>query len=200
MRLILLVLLSLLSLLLPPAALAAPSYSATFLPSNFQAFAIDAEGRIAGHGTDPNGNALAFVWSAGSIAFLPAPGPAPGGSSLVANALENGVAAGAWQSGGATRGFVYAGGAAQDVGTLYGGDTVVWGVNAAGQAVGESLDPAGNSRAFLYSGGAITTSAPWAARTRRRATSTTPALSSAAPSRGRHFPTTARMPSCIGTA
>ncbi|MGB9109580.1 MAG: PEP-CTERM sorting domain-containing protein, partial [Telluria sp.] len=40
-------------------------------------------------------------------------------------------------------------------GTLYGGDTVAWGVNAAGQAVGESLDAAGNSRAFLYGGGGI---------------------------------------------
>jgi probable HAF family extracellular repeat protein len=155
MPLILLVL-SLLSLLLSPAALAAPTYSATFLPANFQALAIDAEGRIAGRGTDSDGNALAFIWSAGSIAFLPAPGPASGGSTLVANALENGVAAGAWQSGGAMRGFVYANGTAQDVGTLYGGDTVAWGVNAAGQAVGESLDAAGDSRAFLYSGGAIT--------------------------------------------
>jgi probable HAF family extracellular repeat protein len=149
-----LILLVLLSLLLSPAALAAPTYSATFLPANFQAFAIDDAGRIAGGGTDQNGNTLAFIWSAGNIAFLPAPDP--GGSTLVANAIENGVAAGILQSGGAMRGFIYANGTAQDTGTLYGGDTVAWGVNAAGQAVGESLDPAGNSRAFLYSGGAIT--------------------------------------------
>lgn len=151
MRLMMLALL----LLCCPAALAQGSYSATFLPANFQAFAIDDAGRVAGRGTDPNGNAVAFVWTAGSLAFQPAPAQLPEGQTLVANAIDSGVAAGAWLSGGMTRGFVAIGGASQDTGTLYGGDTVAWGVNAAGQAVGESLDADGNSRAFLYSGGGI---------------------------------------------
>jgi probable HAF family extracellular repeat protein len=153
-----LLLLALLLFLLPSAAPAQTAFSATFLPANFQAFAIDDAGRIAGRGMTPEGDARAFIWSAGSVAFLPA--PAPGGQALVANAIGGGtggpVAAGAWLLGGASRGFVAIGGASQDVGTLYGGDTVAWGVNAAGQAVGESLDAAGNSRAFLYSGGGIT--------------------------------------------
>jgi probable HAF family extracellular repeat protein len=153
MRLMMLALLMLLSMLLPSSALAQGAYSATFLPANFQAFAIDDAGRVAGRGTDPNGNALAFVWSAGSLAFLPA--PTADGQTLVANAIDGGVAAGAWLSGGSMRGFVTAGSTRQDTGTLYGGDTVAWGVNAAGQAVGESLDADGNSRAFLYSGGSI---------------------------------------------
>jgi probable HAF family extracellular repeat protein len=148
-----LILLALLLLLFAPSAPAQTTYAATFLPSNFQAFAIDDAGRIAGRGMTPEGDVRAFVWSAGSVAFLPA--PAPGGPSLVANAIDGGVAAGAWQLGGAMRGFVVAGGTAQDTGTLYGGDTVAWGVNAAGQAVGESLDSAGNSRAFLYDAGTI---------------------------------------------
>jgi probable HAF family extracellular repeat protein len=148
-----LLLLALLLFLLPSAAPAQTAFSATFLPANFQAFAIDDAGRVAGRGTDPNGNALAFVWSAGNLSFLPA--PAPDGQSLVANAIDGGGAAGAWLSGGSMRGFVSIGGASQDIGTLYGGDTVAWGVNAAGQAVGESLDANGNSRAFLYSGGGI---------------------------------------------
>jgi probable HAF family extracellular repeat protein len=151
MRLMMLALL----LLFCPAALAQGSYGATFLPANFQAFAIDDTGRVAGRGTDPNGNAVAFVWSAGSLAFQPAPALPPEGQTLVANAIDSGVAAGAWLSGGMMRGFVAIGGASQDTGTLYGGDTVAWGVNAAGQAVGESLDADGNSRAFLYSGGGI---------------------------------------------
>jgi len=153
MRSMLLALLLLISALLPHSVLAQSSYATTFLPANFQAFAIDDASRVAGRGTDPNGNALAFVWSAGNLTFLPA--PTADGQSLVANALDSGVAAGAWLSGGSMRGFVYANGASQDTGTLYGGDTVAWGVNAAGQAVGESLDADGNSRAFLYSGGGI---------------------------------------------
>jgi probable HAF family extracellular repeat protein len=153
MRLMMLALLLLFSALLPRSALAQPAYSATFLPANFQAFAIDDAGRVAGRGTDPNGNALAFVWSAGSLSFLPA--PTPDGQTLVANAIDGGVAAGAWLSGGSMRGFVSIDGVSQDTGTLYGGDTVAWGVNAAGQAVGESLAANGDSRAFLYSGGGI---------------------------------------------
>lgn len=153
MRSMLPALLLLISALLPRSVLAQASYATTFLPANFQAFAIDEAGRVAGRGTDPNGNALAFVWTAGNIAFLPA--PAADGQTLVANALGSGAAAGAWLSGGSMRGFVYVNGASQDTGTLYGGDTVAWGVNAAGQAVGESLDADGNSRAFLYSGAGI---------------------------------------------
>ena len=146
-------LLVLLLLLLPLAARAEPMFGATFLPTNFQALAIDEAGRVAGRGMTPEGDAAAFVWTAASLGFLPP--PAPAGNTVVANAIENGVAAGAWTLGGGTRGFVYSGGTSQDTGTLYGGDTVAWGVNAAGQAVGESLDPAGNPRAFLYSGGGI---------------------------------------------
>ena len=149
-----LLLLALLLLLFPCAAPAEPMFDATFLPANFQALAIDDAGRVAGRGPTPEGDTRAFVWSAGAVAFLPA--PAPGGSTQVANAIEGGVAAGAWVLAGGTRGFVDNGGTSQDTGTLYGGDTVAWGVNAAGQAVGESLDPAGNPRAFLYSGGGIT--------------------------------------------
>lgn len=141
-------------LLFPLAATAAPTFGATFLPANFQALAIDEAGRVAGRGMTPEGELSAFAWNAGNLTFLPA--PTPGGGTQVANALEGGVAAGAWILGGGTRGFVYSGGASQDTGTLYGGDTVAWGVNASGQAVGESLDATGNPRAFLYSGGGIT--------------------------------------------
>jgi probable HAF family extracellular repeat protein len=148
-----LLLLALLLLLFSSAAPAEPMFGATFLPANFQALAIDEAGRVAGRGTTPEGDVRAFVWTAGSLAFLPA--PTPGGGTQVANALEGGVAAGAWVLGSSTRGFVTSGGVSQDTGTLYGGDTVAWGVNASGQAVGESLAPSGDSRAFLYSGGGI---------------------------------------------
>lgn len=149
MRLMMLVLF----MLCCPAAQAQGSYGATFLPANFQALAIDDAGRVAGRGTVSNGNVAAFVWTAGSVTFLPA--PTAGGQTFSANAIDGGVAAGDWQLGASTRGFVAIGGITQDIGTLYGGDTVAWGVNAAGQAVGASMDADGNNRAFLYSGGGI---------------------------------------------
>lgn len=135
-----------------PAVLADPLYSATFLPENFTAYGIGNDGSIVGGGTNADFQGRAFVWKDGAVAFL----PTLGGPSAYATATNDGEVIGASQSGDFTRGFVYRGGDIQGIGTLYGGDSIAYGINASGQVVGESTDASGNSRAFLYSGGTLT--------------------------------------------
>jgi probable HAF family extracellular repeat protein len=135
-----------------PAALADPLYSATFLPSNFTAYGIGNDGSVVGSGTNADGLGRAFVWQDGTTSFL----PTLGGPSAYATATAGGTVIGASLSGDVTRGFVYRDGAIQSVGTLYGGDSVAYGINAGGQVVGDSTDASGNSRAFLYNGGTLT--------------------------------------------
>ncbi|WP_082548133.1 DUF3466 family protein [Massilia sp. Root335] len=139
-------------ILAAPAALADPLYSATFLPSNFTAYGIGNDGSVVGSGANADGVGRAFVWQDGATTFL----PTLGGPSAYATATDNGAVIGASLSGDVTRGFVYRNGDIQGIGTLYGGDSVAYGINAAGQVVGDSTDTSGNSRAFLYSGGTLT--------------------------------------------
>lgn len=136
-----------------PAVLADPLYSATFLPANFTAYGIGADGSVVGSGTNADFLGRAFVWKDGATTFL----PTLGGPSAYATAINGATVIGASMSGDVTRGFVYRGGDdIRSVGTLYGGDSIAYGINAAGQVVGESTDASGNSRAFLYSGGMLT--------------------------------------------
>ncbi|WP_075794007.1 HAF repeat/PEP-CTERM domain-containing protein [Massilia putida] len=135
-----------------PAVLAEPLYSATFLPANFTAYGIGNDGSVVGSGTNADGQGRAFVWQAGTTTFL----PTLGGPSAYATATNNGVVVGASQSGDVTRGFIYRNGSIQGIGTLNGGDSVAYGINASGRVVGDSTDASGNTRAFLYSGGTLT--------------------------------------------
>jgi probable HAF family extracellular repeat protein len=112
-------------------AWAGPLYTATFLPENFLASGIDNDGSIVGMGLDAAFQERAFVWRAGTTTFL----PTPGASIAYANAIRNGTVVGAAQVGGVTRGFVWRDGAMQSIGTLYGGDSVAYGINAGGQVV-----------------------------------------------------------------
>lgn len=135
-----------------PAVLADPLYSATFLPANFTAYGIGNDGSVVGSGANADGLGRAFVWKDGTTTFL----PTLGGPSAYATAIDGGIVVGASLSGDFTRGFVYRDGGIQGIGTLYGGESIAYGVNANGQVVGESTDASGNSRAFLYSGGTLT--------------------------------------------
>ncbi|SDE24860.1 PEP-CTERM protein-sorting domain-containing protein [Massilia sp. PDC64] len=135
-----------------PAVLADPLYTATFLPDNFTAYGIGNDGSVVGSGLDPDSQLRAFVWRDGTTTFL----PTLGGPSAWASATNGGFVVGASMSGDATRGFIYRNGEIRSVGTLYGGDSIAYGVNAAGQVVGDSTDASGNTRAFLYSGGTLT--------------------------------------------
>jgi probable HAF family extracellular repeat protein len=135
-----------------PAALADPLYSATFLPADFTAYGIGNDGSVVGSGINADFLGRAFVWKDGTTTFL----PTLGGPSAYATATAGGVVVGASQSGDFTRGFIYRDGDIQRIGTLYGGDSYAYGINASGQVVGASTDAAGNSRAFLYSGGTLT--------------------------------------------
>jgi probable HAF family extracellular repeat protein len=136
-----------------PAALADPLYSATFLPENFTAYGIGNDGSVVGSGTNADFQGRAFLWKDGTTTFL----PTLGGPSAYATAINGGTVIGASMSGDFTRGFIYRGDDdIRSVGTLYGGDSIAYGINAGGQVVGESTDASGNSRAFLYSGGTLT--------------------------------------------
>ena len=53
-------------------------------------------------------------------------------------------------------GFLYRGGTRTDLGTLGGGTSAAYGINAAGQVVGESATSGPGTHAFLYSGGTMT--------------------------------------------
>lgn len=136
-----------------PAVLADPLYSATFLPANFTAYGIGNDGSVVGSGTNADFQGRAFVWKDGTTTFL----PTLGGPSAYATAINGGTVIGASLSGDFTRGFVYRGDDdIRSVGTLYGGDSIAYGINARGQVVGDSTDASGNDRAFLYSGGTLT--------------------------------------------
>jgi probable HAF family extracellular repeat protein len=135
-----------------PAVLADPLYSATFLPANFTAYGIGNDGSVVGSGTNADSEGRAFVWKEGTTTFL----PTLGGPSAYATATNGGTVVGASLSGDFTRGFIYRDGTIQGIGTLYGGESVAYGINAAGQVVGDSTDASGNNRAFLYSGGTLT--------------------------------------------
>jgi probable HAF family extracellular repeat protein len=136
-----------------PAVLADPLYTATFLPENFTAYGIGADGSVVGSGTNADSQGRAFVWKDGATTFL----PTLGGPSAYATAINGSTVIGASMSGDFTRGFVYHGGDdIRSVGTLYGGDSIAYGINARGQVVGDSTDASGNDRAFLYSGGTLT--------------------------------------------
>jgi probable HAF family extracellular repeat protein len=135
-----------------PAVLADPLYTATFLPENFTAYGIGNDGSVVGSGLDPDSQLRAFVWRDGTTTFL----PTLGGPSAWATATNGGTVVGASLSGDVTRGFIYRNGDIRSTGTLYGGESIAYGVNAAGQVVGDSTDASGNTRAFLYSGGALT--------------------------------------------
>ena len=142
----------LLPLLASAHAWADPLYSAAFLPANFTAYGIGNDGSVVGSGADANGDGRAFVWHDGTTAFL----PTLGGPSAYATAIRGGTVIGASLSGDFTRAFIDRAGRIQAIGTLYGGDSIAYGINAAGQVVGDSTDASGNSRAFLYSGGMLT--------------------------------------------
>jgi probable HAF family extracellular repeat protein len=135
-----------------PAVLADPLYTATFLPDNFTAYGIGNDGSVVGSGLNPDYQQRAFVWQDGTTTFL----PTLGGPSAWATATNGGIVVGASLSGDFTRGFIYRNGDIRSTGTLYGGESIAYGVNAAGQVVGESTDASGNTRAFLYSGGTLT--------------------------------------------
>jgi probable HAF family extracellular repeat protein len=134
-----------------PAVLADPLYTATFLPDNFTAYGIGNDGSVVGSGLNPDYQQRAFVWQDGTTTFL----PTLGGPSAWATATNGGIVVGASLSGDFTRGFIYRNGDIRSTGTLYGGESIAYGVNAAGQVVGESTDASGNTRAFLYSGGTL---------------------------------------------
>ncbi|WP_440965323.1 PEP-CTERM sorting domain-containing protein [Massilia sp. GER05] len=135
-----------------PAVLADPLYTATFLPENFTAYGIGNDGSVVGSGINPDNQQRAFVWQDGTTTFL----PTLGGQSAWATATNGGAVVGASLSGDFTRGFIYRNGDIRSTGTLYGGESIAYGINAAGQVVGDSTDASGNSRAFLYSGGTLT--------------------------------------------
>ena len=135
-----------------PAVLAEPLYSATFLPLSFTAYSIGSDGSVVGGGTNADGQSRAFVWRDGTTTFL----PTLGGPSAYATGTAGGAVIGASLSGDFTRGFIYRDGGIQSIGTLYGGDSIAYGINASGQVVGDSTDTSGNNRAFLYSGGTLT--------------------------------------------
>lgn len=143
---------SVLALAASGPALAQSSYDVTLLPQGFGAVGIDNAGRIAGSGANADGFQRAAVLDGGTITYL----PTLGGNYAGAAAIANGTVIGASASGDFTRGFVYANGTLQNVGVLDGGNSFAYGVNAAGQVVGESDNADGTSHAFLYSGGTLT--------------------------------------------
>ena len=149
--------LTLLSALASPlVALAAPSYTMTFLPPTVgPAVGIDNQGRIAVTYSEPF-LAHAGLWSDdGTITDL---GHLGGNISVAFGISTNGYVSGYSEIAGPTyapHAFVYAHGTMTDLGTLGGLRSLAYAVNASGQAVGMSETATGATHAFHYSHGVM---------------------------------------------
>ena len=83
-------------------------------------------------------------------------GPGGGAFSAVINKSGQVAGAGGFSTFGVAHGYLYSGGVTIDIGSLGGQPTYPFGINDAGQVVGQSTTAGGNSHAFLYSGGQMT--------------------------------------------
>jgi probable HAF family extracellular repeat protein len=132
----------------PAAALAAPSYSVKFLPSDFTAHDINNAGQIVG-----NTRTEAWIWSDSGIVNLSATKP-----GVNVYAINNrGEAAGVF-AGGASTAFIYSQGQFRDIGRPAGLNYATpFAINDSDQVTGTAGNfPGDTSRAFLYSNGNMT--------------------------------------------
>jgi probable HAF family extracellular repeat protein len=116
---------------------------------------INASGQVVGWSTQVNTqHAFLFADGAGMVELT----PLPGYTSNVARAIndDGSVAGSGWGSGLPEHGMRWVGGVAQDLGAV-GGNSMGWGINLAGDAVGESPNNTFSSHAQLFSigGGSV---------------------------------------------
>lgn len=139
-------------LFLSAAAVAAPRYSITLLPSGTSASDINETGLIVGsvHG---GGTQQGFVWSRSTFATFAAPG---GGDSFAVSINNRGGVAGyTYLPNGDNRAFVYTGGVAAQL-TIPGSSYhYAEAINDAG-VIGGSYAQGGTLRGFVYANGSVT--------------------------------------------
>ena len=136
------------ALLAPLHVLAAPVYTASFLPNaDFVPGALNNAGQIAGFISTADGSHAA-LYSGGVLQDL---GLGAGSSSVASAINEAGVVTGNTMSNGAVHGFVYQNGILTDIGA----NTSAFGINGSGDVVGATYTDAGTF-GFVYRGGVLT--------------------------------------------
>jgi len=140
-------------------ALASPLFKLTDLGApggQGWSYAIDANGRICGTSIGTQGGVMPTIFDHGKVTVLV---PFPGawdqeGVSTGISAM--GLAVGsAYDENGRSRGFIWDGTAYTIIPQLSGNSTVVLGMNAAGEVVGDSLLDSNVGHAFVYRNGQL---------------------------------------------
>lgn len=126
--------------------------------SSSEAEGINDSGQVVGWANTPSGGQDAFLYSGGKMTDL---GGLANSTFSVANAInDQGQLVGYSSVGGqgslAHHAFLYSGGEMTDLGTLSGNQSAAFGINGAGQVVGEWSDGGTHDDAFLWDKGTMT--------------------------------------------
>jgi probable HAF family extracellular repeat protein len=135
---------------------AAASYTVTNLghlsdEENTEPAAINDAGQVVGSSISPNGDRHAFIWANGVMRDLGSLGAA----SIATGINASGQVIGETYVSGGPHAFLWQNGTMRDLGTLGGSDSRAWGINRAGDVVGQSRLANGSVRAFIWRNGVM---------------------------------------------